>query len=282
MSAGSQQDLFASRKASEPAHRRPSWLRIGTSGYSYSDWVGRFYPEGMKRSGMLEFYQRSFDTVEINATYYRIPPPSTMKRMAERTREGFHFMVKVPGPLTHRRKEISAPAEAFLRAIEPMQKAGKFAGALAQFPFSFRRTRENEDYLASLRQTLPEIPLFIEFRHESWDTPDIERFLEAIGCGFCSVDEPELPGLIPRRAGLAGSIAYVRFHGRNAKAWWGGGSERYNYLYTEDELRDWADTIEQLAQRADLVYVFFNNCHAGHAVVNARMLEQMLSGEGAP
>jgi uncharacterized protein YecE (DUF72 family) len=254
-------------------------LHLGTSSWSSPDWVGPFYPPGTPRRAMLDHYRRVFSTVEINSTYYRLPPPATMRSMAERTPPDFRFMVKLPGELTHGREGPVAPAEAFRRTVEPLETSGKFAGALAQFPFGFRRSPESEAYLGRLRDALPETDLFVEFRHRSWDTPELGPMLEGRRLGFCSVDEPDLPGLIPRKAMVVGETAYVRLHGRNARAWWSGGPERYNYRYSEAELAEWAEVIRDLAQHARQTYVFFNNCHAGHAVVNARMMEQMLDLE---
>jgi len=278
----SQADLFGHpARAPEPAAPRPplpTGVRIGTSGYSFADWIGPFYPPGTSRAAMLDYYRRHFDTVEVNATYYRLPPPATMKRMAERTPGDFHFMVKLPGDLTHKRDRDLAPAEGFLRTIEPLRAAGKFTGALAQFPTSFHRSAAAEEYLAWLRERFPEMPLFVEFRHSSWISREVVAGLEERRLGICSVDEPDLPGLIPRWAVRAGDTAYVRLHGRNAKAWWKGGGERYHYLYDRAELAEWAATIRELAEGARRTYVFFNNCHAGHAVVNARMMDEMLRG----
>jgi uncharacterized protein YecE (DUF72 family) len=270
-----QPDLFAP----PPARHRPGPIRVGTSGYSFVDWVGPFYPPGTPRRAMLDHYRRFFSTVEVNSTYYRLPPPATMRSMAERTPADFRFMVKLPGDLTHAREGPDAPSTAFRRTVEPLVTAGRFAGALAQFPFAFHRSRESEAYLDRLRASLPEVPLFVEFRHASWDAPDLAPMLEAKGLGFCSVDEPDLPGLLPRKALVAGETAYVRFHGRNARAWWSGGPERYDYRYDEKELEEWAQVIRELAQHARQTYVFFNNCHAGHAVVNARMMEELLGLE---
>ncbi|MCK4411974.1 MAG: DUF72 domain-containing protein [Candidatus Eisenbacteria sp.] len=266
---GAQPDLFL-------ASRTPGKIRVGTSGFSFPDWVGPFYPPGTRRGGMLDYYQRAFSTVEINATYYRLPPPSTMRRMAERTPADFQFMVKLPGATTHRRDRDSEPVTGFRRTIAPLQEAGKFTGALAQFPFSFRRSADAEAYLAWVRDAFPGMPLFVEFRHSSWQVPELADFLASHDLGFCSVDEPDLPGLIPCWPMLTGDVAYVRLHGRNARDWWQGGSERYHYRYSDEELAEWAATIRNLADEARQTYVFFNNCHAGHAVVNARMMEELL------
>jgi uncharacterized protein YecE (DUF72 family) len=228
---------------------------------------------------MLDHYRRFFSTVEVNSTYYRLPPPATMRRMAQRTPPDFEFMVKLPGELTHGREGQTGPADAFRHTVEPLIEAGKFAGALAQFPFAFKRSSETEGYLDWLRDALPETPLFVEFRHDSWDVPELAETLREKELGFCSVDEPRLAGLIPQKAMVAGETAYVRFHGRNARAWWSGGSERYNYLYRRDELEEWAEVIRELSRHARQTYVFFNNCHAGHAVVNARTMEELLGLE---
>jgi len=276
----SQASLFGGAAAPVTFQRRcPGAIRVGTSGYSFMDWVGPFYPPGTPRGAMLDHYRRYFSTVEVNSTYYRLPPPSTMRGMAQRTPADFQFMVKLPGELTHGRQGQAGPAEAFRRTVEPLVEAGKFAGALAQFPFSFKRSPEGEDYLGWLRHALPETSLFVEFRHASWDVPELEATLRQRDLGFCSVDEPRLPGLIPQKAMVAGETAYVRFHGRNAGAWWSGGSERYNYLYRTEELQEWAEVIRELSQHARQTYVFFNNCHAGHAVVNAHMMEELLGLE---
>lgn len=278
--AGLQGEVFdgwhANGEGPNPARRQPGRIRVGTSGYSFPDWVGPFYPPGTKRHEMLDYYQRFFNTVEINVTYYRIPPPATMQRMVERTPPHFDFMIKVPGALTHKREKTREPVVGFRKAITPLEEAHKFAGALAQFPYSFHRSSKSEAYLRWLREVLPEMPLFVEFRHKSWDREDLAELLESLQMGFCSVDEPALPGLIPRRAMTVGDVAYTRFHGRNAATWWGGGSERYDYRYSQSELSEWAAILEGMAERAPRSYVFFNNCHAGHAVLNAKMMEDLL------
>ena len=273
-----QSDLFGS-PAPAITRCKPGPIRVGTSGFSFADWVGPFYPPGTRSSAMLDFYRNQFNTVEINATYYRMPTRNMMTRMLTRTPEDFRFMVKLPGALTHQRdREISPPRE-FLEACSPLIEAGRFAGALAQFPYSFQRSAQNEAYLKWLRNAVPGPPIFAEFRHVSWDAPDLTTMLEAVSLGFCAVDEPALTGLFPRRALRAGPISYVRFHGRNAADWWSGGALRYHYDYTAEELRQWVDLIKGMADGAEKTYLFFNNCHAGHAVKNARMMEELLGLE---
>ena len=252
---------------------------VGTSGFSFADWVGPFYPAGTRRQDMLELYAEKFAAVEVNATYYRIPPPSTMESLASRTPAAFEFLVKAHQSMTH--EKLAPPREtfdAYRAAIEPLQKAGKMRGMLLQFPWAFRPTlgaRKRLDLLAA--ELAPVGPLFVEFRHASWLVDKVFRYLEERSIGYCSVDEPALPGLVPREARLTGTIGYVRFHGRNEKTWWGGGGgDRYDYDYAPGELKEWVEKIRMLAEKAGKTYVFFNNCHAGQAARNALLMRDMM------
>jgi uncharacterized protein YecE (DUF72 family) len=194
---------------------------IGTSGYSFADWVGPFYPHGTRSGDFLTYYARHFDAVEVNSTYYRVPHPSVLERMEKKTPPGFRFVVKVNQAMTHERSLDSARVREFLAVLEPLKAAGKYDGLLAQFPWGFKRTAENESHLAALRESLPGEPLFVEFRHASWATSDLGDWLRGQRLGFCAVDEPRLEGLMPPVTLLTGEDAYVRFHGRNAQNWWG-------------------------------------------------------------
>src|SRR5512134_395303 len=155
---------------SEGGGKRPESARIlvGTSGYSFPDWVGRFYPPGIERSQMLDFYAREFPVVEVNATYYRIPTSATLRAMERKTPPEFEFVVKTHHDMTHERSLDPALYQAFARSVEPVLDAGKLHGLLAQFPYSFQRTPENERFLHALKERLPDVPLFVEFRHRSW------------------------------------------------------------------------------------------------------------------
>ena len=194
-------------------------ILIGTSGYSFPDWVGPFYPLGTDRGKMLDHYVQHFPTVEVNATYYRIPPPSTLHAMERKTPPGFEFVVKAHHDMTHKRSLDDEIYQAFARSVDPLLQAGKLSGVLAQFPYAFRRTRENEKFLGEMKQRLPEAHLFVEFRHNSWvrderhgRSDDIFSWLEEQGLGYVSVDEPDLPGLVPPVARATGSVGYVRLH----------------------------------------------------------------------
>src|SRR2546422_5896253 len=143
-------------------------ILLGTSGYSFPDWVGPFYPSGLERSKMLDYYARQFKTVEVNATYYRIPPPSTMAAMERKTPADFEFIVKAHQEMTHKQTHDPNIYEAFHAALKPLADARKLSGVLAQFPQAFHRSDENEGFLLMLQERMQGVPLFIEFRHNSW------------------------------------------------------------------------------------------------------------------
>ncbi len=252
---------------------------LGTSGFSFDDWVGPFYPEGTKKGDMLALYARHFTAVEVNSTYYRIPPARTMEQMDHKTPAGFEFVVKAHRTMTHE-KALPAPGDfrAFLDCLEPLRTSGRFRGTLLQFPWAFRPNQTARKRLELLHSELaPAGPLFVEFRHASWLREEVFGFLEERGIGYCSVDEPDLPGLVPPEARVTGDTGYVRLHGRNRQTWWGrGGGDRYDYDYSREELKEWVQKIRELADRSSKVYVFFNNCHAGQAARNALLMRDML------
>jgi len=255
-------------------------ILVGTSGYSFSDWVGNFYPEGIRRGDMLSFYSRHFPVVEVNSTYYRIPNPAVLKQMEKKTPPGFEFIIKAHKSMTHTLDAGEETYSAFKEVLAPIAEAGKFSGVLLQFPWGFKRSPEAKKHLVSLRKNLEGIPLFAEFRNSSWVTEGTFSLLGDLDIGYCCVDEPRLKGLVPPIARLTSRFGYVRMHGRNARNWWGGsGGDRYDYLYTREELAEWVEKIRALAAEAKKTYVFFNNCHAGHAASNARLMQEMLKAE---
>lgn len=255
-------------------------IYIGTSGYSFQDWRGAFYPENIKSSEMLSFYAQHFKVVEINSTYYAIPRPRIFEEMVKRTPQDFQFTVKAHSGMTHERTDNKSVFDQFEAAIQPLVEADRFKGILAQFPWSFRNTQENRSYLSLCKERLSEYPLIVEFRHRSWITKPTFDFLRGLDVSYCAVDEPDLPGLIPPKVEATTNIGYVRFHGRNKETWWEGDSaQRYNYLYTEQELKDWIPKIKQLADSTQETFIFFNNCHAGFAARNAKMMQGMIESD---
>lgn len=246
-------------------------IRIGTSGYSFDDWRGPFYPEETAKGKMLDHYVKFFRTVEINSTYYRIPHPAVMANIARKAPEGFDFMVKVPQSFTHRRTDLQADLSAYLEALKPMAESNKLAGLLAQFPYSFKFSADGLDYLSLCREALRDHNLFVEFRHVSWVNRTMYDRLRAEGIGYVCVDEPSLSGLLKPDLFATTNTAYIRLHGRNAEQWWNGGALRYDYKYSDDELREWKAKMEKLIakKKVDRIYTFFNNCHQGQATGNA-------------
>jgi uncharacterized protein YecE (DUF72 family) len=270
---------------------------VGTSGYSFRDWVGPFYPNGTKSQDMLARYARVFPAVEINATYYRLPPARTFQGMVQNSPLGFRFVVKLSGSLTHGDAlsaasslgagrspalpasgiDIEGGCRKFLEAIAPLEDAGRLDGILAQFPYRFREGAAGRERLAELRHHLGPRPLFVEFRHQSWARESTYQLLESLDAGLCIVDEPSLPGLFPPVVRQTSDVAYFRFHGRNAERWWDGdNSTRYDYLYDEEELREWSARIHDTAARTRQTFVFFNNCHGGSAPRNAEQMQAIL------
>lgn len=262
-------------------------ILIGTSGFSYDDWRGFFYPENMKKGEMLAYYAHRFGAVEVNSSYYTIPPPDTFRRMADKTTSGFRFAVKANKDITHSPDVDLSIFQQFAAAVQPLVDAGKLGCVLAQYPWSFRRTETNANRIRQLRDGFSDIPLVVEFRHYSWASEDTFALLKDLCIGYCCVDEPRLRGLMPVLAAVTSDVAYVRFHGRNAEKWfeheqaW----ERYDYLYSQDELEEWVPKVKRIASRASKTYLFFNNHYQGKAAQNAQMFAGMLgipTGEVTP
>jgi len=255
-------------------------MHVGTSGYSFKDWLGTVYPRGMKAGQFLSYYAKIFDCVEINSTYYRVPSASMFEKMLRKVPSDFTFVVKLPREMTHERKKMPAVVSPFINGIAPLVEAGQLGGLLAQFPYSFKTTSEGIDHLKRLAHAFisRDIPLSIEFRHESWYTQETYALLKNLGLGLVNVDLPPLPGLPEPSNILTSDIAYYRLHGRNAKTWWNHKtpSHRYDYLYSDDQLEGWARRVEEIAPKAKTSYIFNNNCHLGQSVVNALHLHQRL------
>lgn len=258
-------------------------IRIGTSGWSYPTgegrWDGVFYPRG-KGVDHLEFYDRYFDAVEINSSFYRPIFPNVARSWAKKTTPGFRFTAKLYQKFTHPKMFHEATGEEaelsiedferFRAGLDPLADAGKLGALLAQFPPSFKQDEESLIYLEDLLSRFQEYPLAVELRHRSW-TEDRQAFrlLESYGVAWCMIDEPKFRtslGEVP----LTSRLAYFRFHGRNAKEWWTGDREtRYNYLYSPQELTSLTQEVKDVGERSAETYVFYNNHYGAKAVVNA-------------
>jgi uncharacterized protein YecE (DUF72 family) len=259
-------------------------IRIGTSGFSYDDWRGRFYPAGLPRDSYLAFYSRHFCAVELNFTHYRPPDSRTLARMVERSAGRVDFVVKAPKELSHERGRVAPIAAGLVEAVRPLEDAGRFAGFLCQFPYSFHPTQAARDYVAALRALLSGRPTVVEFRNAAWVSEETFALLRREGLALAAVDEPRLSGLLPPLDVVTASPAYARFHGRNAAAWWDHpadqhGAARYDYRYDDAELREWIPRLRQMDRAAERTYAFFNNHTAANAPAGARRLRELLDEE---
>ena len=287
------------------------WSYAGGRG----SWNGVFYPaKGARARGFdeLEFYARWFDVVEVNSTFYGQPRATVAARWAERTPPGFEFAVKLYQKFTHPLMFREAAAEAapgadahwldetgsvrqadvddFKSGIEPLAVAGKLGPVLVQFPPSFTTTPDAVDYLGWLLRTFGDYALAVELRHRSWSDQEADTagLLAAYGAAWVLIDEPKFEFSIRQRwrapeagAGTeppAEGVAYMRFHGRNAAEWWrhAAAEDRYNYLYTERELRPFAAAASSAGASLKKAYLFFNNHFSAQGVANAVQLRRQL------
>ena len=244
-----------------PAPR--SAIRVGCSGWSYADWRGRVYPKEAPAARWLELYAATFDVVEVNATFYRLPTRTTVERWARATPDGFEFAVKASRYLTHvrRLRELGAGVARFRERLGPLEDAGKLGPILWQLPATFHR--DDERLAAALDELGPGAHAF-EFRHPSWFVPEIEALLGAHGVAIVVADSRRRPLPTPKHIA---DWTYVRFHdgrGRNGN-------------YSEPQLAEWAARMRR-ASRAG--YAFFNNDWEGFAVANAQRLRELLGVGG--
>lgn len=248
---------------------------VGTSGYSFEDWVGAFYPPGTSRGGMFEEYAKHFDAVELNFSYYRIPAAPTLARIAAKSPAGFSFWVKANKKTTHERDRSIAGE--FLEGLAPLGKTGKLAGILLQFPQSFHRTGENRKYLAGVIEDFASAPLAVEFRHFSWDHPSTGGGLRERNVALVIPDVPDLGGLYrPSAPIVTGERGYLRLHSRNPANWYTGGARRYDYDYSQQELEGVLSEWSALESKVDRIYTFFNNCHRAQAAQNAEAFRRLM------
>ena len=235
-------------------------LFVGCSGWNYKDWKGKFYPEDIPKKDWLEYYMSVFNTVEVNATFYRLPKDSTLEKWKKSAyRIDFNFTLKGSRYVTHMKK-LNEPEE----SIEKFEDAAavmktKLGCVLWQLPPSLHRDDQKlVEFCKALKGSNKNV---IEFRHESWFDEEVYSILDKHKVSFCSISTPEFPEELI----LTGKVAYVRFHGKGKK--W------YDYDYSVDELKAWKKKIEDCG--ADEVYVYFNNDIGANAPKNARQLKEM-------
>lgn len=265
-------------------------IKLGTSGFSFPDWKGTVYPKKIKQSEMLEFYEQElgFEACELNYTYYRLPDPYTMERLARRVSNDFEFTVKASKEMTHEiwkdegRKELKGIKglrdifKTFVRGVEPLAVSRKLGAILIQFPSFFKCNEQNIEYLEKTREWLKPLPLVIEFRNNEWLNDETYKLLKKDKLGICVVDEPHLPRLLPYDPRATSGLGYFRFHGRNQRWYAGDSHERYNYLYSKKELKEFIPGLKAVEKKTKKTYAFFNNCFMGQSAQNAAQIRELL------
>jgi uncharacterized protein YecE (DUF72 family) len=271
---------------------------VGTAGFSYKDWEGVVYPKDLKKRKIhpLEYLAQFLDCCEINTSFYGHIKPETGKlwvEMVSAVNPRFLFTAKLNQAFTHSPiaviQSTSAETlhplpedEALAKAgLDSLADAGRLGALLIQFPISFKNTTENRTYLDQLLKRFAQYPLVLEVRHVTWNDPEIFRQLAERGVGFANIDQPFLGKAIRPSSHVTSHVGYIRLHGRNYKDWFESESrnDRYNYLYTHQELEGWVKRIKTVSQSAERTFVVTNNHPDGKAAVSALEIEHLLTGE---
>ena len=272
----------------------PGIVQIGLAGWSYKDWEGIVYPATVKSAGKLAYVARYFDLVEINTSFYGPIKPDVGRewcRVAARENANFLFTAKLYRAFTHAPEAArSTSAETIhpetddeadvKRGFDALASQGRLGAVLAQFPISFKYEDQNRAYLEKLFARFSEYPLVLEIRHASWNRPEVLEWLASAGVGLCNIDQPLLGRAVRPAARATSAIGYVRLHGRNYKNWFAESSvrDRYDYLYSQQELERWKDRVEEIAGQTENTFVVANNHNLGKAAVNALELINLLQG----
>lgn len=280
-----------------------SIIRVGPAGWSYPDWFGYVYPK-RRSKGFHEptYLAEFFDTIEINTSFYNPIQPDHATQWLDRVAGNprFAFTAKLWQRFTHEAtgknadsantagvasSSIVAATKEDERAVragfDVLRAAGKLSAVLLQFPFSFHRTPETVAQLSALLKRFADYPLVVEVRHASWRTPETFALLAESHAGFCNIDQPVIGRSIEPSAETTSPIGYVRLHGRRYDTWFSDdptlpSHERYNYLYSAEELAPWAKRVATVAERSREVFVITNNHYQGKGVVNALQLISIL------
>jgi uncharacterized protein YecE (DUF72 family) len=265
-------------------------ILVGTCNWSDHQ---HFYPVGLPAGDRLSHYARFFPIVEVDTTFYGIAKPQTAEKWVDATPPGFRFNVKAYRSLTLHEREQGSPRpptseeeKAFMELLEPIRDSGKLSGVHYQFPPWFKASAANMDVVARLSGRHPSDQVIVEFRHRSWAEPErfdaVTELLAESGMSYCCVDEPQVGSatMPPHLVVTSPRLAVIRFHGHNRKKWYikdaPSSTERFDYLYREETLREWAPRVRGLAGEADVVHALFNNNRSNYAVVNGLQLGQML------
>jgi uncharacterized protein YecE (DUF72 family) len=268
-------------------------VRLGTCSFADEGLVKTWYPRGVSTSkARLQYYAERFDTVEVDSPYYHLPDPGVTRNWAQRTPPEFTFHVKAHKTMTWHEGEPSDEAFAAFRAsLEPLELSGKLRGILMQYHPRFQKSADALAELERVRPRLEPLVPLVEFRHRSWmeagERDATLAFLEANGLSYVSVDTPmtRASNVIARHAAATHPVAYVRFHGRNEKTWnikAEKSSERFDWMYSAEELAEWVEKLGRLTSEADEVYALFNNNRDDFAPRSAVILRGLLDEAGIP
>jgi uncharacterized protein YecE (DUF72 family) len=299
-------------------------IRIGTCSWADEALSKYWYPKGTPAGERLAYYAEHFDTVEVDSTYYRLPVEEMVARWAERTPDEFVMHVKAFAVMTRHPVKLEqlppdlrdeAPVDEkgrlerpsrefrgelfrrFREALEPLRAQGKLGGILFQFPPYVVPKEASLDYLEWAREQMGDDTMLVEFRHRAWYEDDQREqtleFLDKHGMAHVIVDAPkvEAKNVPPTVVAVTSPVTYVRFHGRNADTWNVRGrsaAERFDYLYSEEELEEWVEPLREAAEQAQQAYVLFNNNNRSRvggreqaqAPTNAEMLREVLERNG--
>jgi uncharacterized protein YecE (DUF72 family) len=260
-------------------------LKIGPAGWAYKDWAGYVYPQPRpKNFHPARFLAEYFDTIEINTSFYHPIQVDHAAQWIDRVAENprFVFAAKLWKKFTHEH-DATVSDEREARAGLDILHAGKKLGALLlQFPFSFHHEPETIAYLSSVLKRFATYPLVVEVRHSSWNTPETFELLREHNAGFCNIDQPIIGRSLEPSTTATAPVGYVRLHGRRYDTWFTDDPgvsphERYNYLYSPEELAPWAARIQKVSKQAGTVFVITNNHYQGKGVVNALQLINILT-----
>jgi|SRR5579871_31555 uncharacterized protein YecE (DUF72 family) len=268
----------------KPPTKLPPKVRIGPAGWSYADWNGFVYPKKKPKGfHQARYLAEFFDTIEINTSFYNPVKAEHAKQWLGyvSSNRNFVFTAKLWQRFTHEMSASKEDEKLVRDGFEPLRAAGKLGAVLLQFPFSFHRTPETAAYLVALLKRFSDFPLVVEVRHSSWNVPETFALLSQNNTGFCNIDQPLIGHSLKATQETTSPVGYVRLHGRRYDTWFSDDEstpshERYNYLYSSEELKPWVRRIERIEQSASEVFVIANNHYQGKAVVNALQLISIL------
>ena len=274
------------KKCASPDERSPALVRVGPAGWSYPDWSGYVYPTHRSKGFHEATYLAGFfDTIEINTSFYQPLRPDHAASWVDRVaaNPAFLFTAKLWQKFTHDPSASAEDERAVRAGFDVLRDAEKLGAVLLQFPFSFHRTPETVSYLTSVLKRFADYPLVVELRHSSWQTKETLALLSEYRAGFCNIDQPVIGHSLKPSAESTSQIGYVRLHGRRYDTWFSDdpttpSHERYNYLYSLEELDPWVARIHTIQKHTRNIFVVTNNHFQGKAVVNALQLIGILTG----